>query len=92
LGGCGNLKKVPQTIGNMSSLSIFDLFNCKSIESLPTLIGVLKHLTELKLGGCENFKGVPQTIGNVSLSILDLFDCKSIKSLPTIIDDMKHLT
>jgi len=31
-----------------------DLTFCKSIQSLPTTIGDLKHLTKLKLGGCEN--------------------------------------
>jgi Leucine-rich repeat (LRR) protein len=60
--GCENLKQVPQTIGSISSLSILNLFHCKSIESLPTTIVDLKHLTELWLGGCENLKEVLQTI------------------------------
>jgi leucine-rich repeat protein SHOC2 len=70
-----------------------DLFDCKSIESLPTTIVHLKHLTQLLLGGCENLKELPQTIGNISsLSILDLSRCKSIESLPTTIVHLKHLT
>jgi Leucine-rich repeat (LRR) protein len=76
----------------MSSLSILDLFNCKFIQSLPTIIGDLKHLTKLELGGCENIKEVRQTIGNISsLLILDLSYCKSIELVQTIIDDLKHL-
>jgi Leucine-rich repeat (LRR) protein len=72
LRGCENLKELPQTIGSISSLSILDLFHCKSIESLPTTIVHLKHLIELKLRGCENLKELPQAIGNIcSLSILD---------------------
>jgi leucine-rich repeat protein SHOC2 len=67
-----NLKKFSQTIGSISSLSILDLSYCKSIQSLPTIIGDLKHLNKLLLGGCENLKELPQTIGNVSsLLILD---------------------
>jgi Leucine-rich repeat (LRR) protein len=72
LGGCENLKELPQTIRNIFSLSILDLSRCKSIESLPTTIVHLKHLTELKLGGCENLKELVKTIKSISsLSILD---------------------
>jgi len=41
-----------------------DLFWCKSIESLITTHGDLKHLTKLDLVGCINFKELPQSIGN----------------------------
>jgi hypothetical protein len=69
-----------------------DLSYCKSIESLPTTIGNLKHLTKRKLGGCENLE-FRQSIGNIfSLSILNLFDYKSIESLLRTIGDLKHLT
>jgi leucine-rich repeat protein SHOC2 len=50
---CENVKELPQSIENISSLSILDLSRCKSIESLPTAIGDLKHLTKLLLQGCE---------------------------------------
>ncbi|CAK9877693.1 unnamed protein product [Sphagnum jensenii] len=87
------MKQLPRTIGNISSLSILDLSYCKSIESLPTTLGDLKHLTELLFQGCENLKELPQTIGNISsLSILDLSSCKSIGSLPTTLGDFNHLT
>jgi hypothetical protein len=35
---------------------MLDLFGCKCIQSLPTTIGELKHLTKLWLWGCENLK------------------------------------
>jgi hypothetical protein len=38
----------------MTSLPILDLFYCKSIKSLPTTIGDLKHLNKLLLQKCEN--------------------------------------
>jgi hypothetical protein len=56
LGGCDNLEELPQSIGGISPLSILDLCDCKSIESLPTTIVDLKHFTEIWLGGCENLK------------------------------------
>ncbi len=70
-----------------------DLFYCKSIETLPTTLGDLKHFIELKLQQCENLKELPfQSIGRISsLSILDLSYCKSIKSLPTTLGDLNTI-
>jgi leucine-rich repeat protein SHOC2 len=64
LGGCENLKELPQTIGNISSLSISDLSYCKSIESLPTTLGDLEHLTELLLARFGKFKELLRSIGS----------------------------
>jgi hypothetical protein len=69
---CEHFKELLQTIGSIFSLSILDLSYYKSIESLPPIIGDLKHLNKLLLGGCENLKKLFQTIGNISsLLILD---------------------
>jgi leucine-rich repeat protein SHOC2 len=93
LEGCTNLKELPQSIKSVSSLSILDLSYCKFIESLPIIIGDLKHLTKLLLGGCTNLKELPQSIGSIFLlSILDLSNCKSIESLPTTLGDLNYLT
>jgi hypothetical protein len=43
--GCTNLKELPWRIGNLTSLSMLDLAYSESIESLPTTIGQLQHLT-----------------------------------------------
>jgi Leucine-rich repeat (LRR) protein len=56
LEGCQNLKELPQSIGNISSLSILDLSYCKSIESLPTTLGDLEHLINLLLIGFGKLK------------------------------------
>jgi Leucine-rich repeat (LRR) protein len=56
LGRCQNLKEVPQAIGSISSLSILDLSYYKSIESVPTTIGDLKHLIKLSLARFGNLK------------------------------------
>jgi hypothetical protein len=52
------LKEFPQNIASLS-LSILDLFGCKSIESLPTTIGQLQNLTKFRLARCENIKELP---------------------------------
>jgi leucine-rich repeat protein SHOC2 len=93
LQGCENLKELPQTIGNISSLSILDLSYYKSTKSLPTALGDLKHLTKLCLQGCDNLKELAKTIQNISsLSIFYWSYCKSIESLPTTFGDLKHFT
>jgi leucine-rich repeat protein SHOC2 len=72
---------------------MLDISGCKSIESLPTMMGQLQHLTELWLVKCENLKELPQSIGSLlSLSMLDLSGCKSIESLPTTIGQLQNLT
>jgi hypothetical protein len=53
---------------------MLDLIGYNYIQSLPTTIGELKHLTKLWLQGCENLKEFPQSIASLfSLSILQLF-------------------
>jgi Leucine-rich repeat (LRR) protein len=53
---------------------MLDLIGYNYIQSLPTTIGELKHLTKLWLQGCENLKELPQSIASLfSLSILHLF-------------------
>jgi Leucine-rich repeat (LRR) protein len=56
LGGCENLKEVPQIIGSISALLTLDLSYYKSIESIPTTIRDLKHLIKLLLVGFGNLK------------------------------------
>jgi len=70
-----------------------NFYKCSLLNSLPTTIGDLKHLTKLLFQGCENLKELLETIRNIfSLSILDLSCCKSIESLPTTIVGLKNLT
>ncbi|CAK9873252.1 unnamed protein product [Sphagnum jensenii] len=64
--GCGNRREVLQSIAGFFSLSMLDLSLCKSIESLPTMIGQLQHLTKLLLVGCENLKEFPHSITSLS--------------------------
>jgi Leucine-rich repeat (LRR) protein len=64
LEGSENLKELPQSIGNISALSILDLSYCKSIESLPTTLGDLEHLIDLLLIGFGKLKELFLSIGS----------------------------
>jgi Leucine-rich repeat (LRR) protein len=90
---CENLKELPQNIGNLPSLSMLNLSNYRSIESLPTTIVQLQNLTHLLLQGCENLQQLPQSIASLSsLAMLDLYGYNSIESLPIMINQLQHLT
>jgi hypothetical protein len=89
---CENLKKLPQSIANLFSLSILDLSYCRFIKSLPIASDELKHLTKLWSQGCENPKELPQTIASLLIININLSYYKSIKSLSTTIGYLKHLT
>jgi hypothetical protein len=82
---CENLKKLPQSITSLFSLSTFDLFYCRFIESLLIASDELKHLTELWLRGCENPKELPQTIARLLIININLSYYESTKSLLTTI-------
>jgi hypothetical protein len=82
---CENLKKLPQSIASLFSLSILDLSYSRFIESLPIASDELKHLTKLWLRGCENLKELRQTIASLLIININLSYYKSIKSLSTTI-------
>jgi Leucine-rich repeat (LRR) protein len=72
---------------------MLNLSGYNSIESLPTTIGELQHLTNLRLTNCENLKELLQSITSLfSLSMLDLCSYNSIESLLTTIGQLQHLT
>ncbi len=62
------------------------------MESLPTTIGQLQHLTKLRLTSCKNLKELPQSVTSLSSwSMLDLSFYNSIEAIPTMIGQLQHL-
>jgi hypothetical protein len=50
------------------------------MESSPTTIDQLQHLTKLQLASCKNLQELSQSIASLSsLSMLDLSFCNSIE-------------
>jgi Leucine-rich repeat (LRR) protein len=89
--GCENLKEFLQSIGSLSSVSMLNWSDYRSIESLPTTICQLQNLTHLLLQRCENLQQLPQSIANLSSwTMLDLSGYNSIESLPTTINQLQH--
>ncbi|KAM5546375.1 hypothetical protein ABKV19_002515 [Rosa sericea] len=79
LGGCSNLKILPEMPGNLEVLWV----DQTAIEELPSSIWSLEKLHDLELQLCAELKNLPSSTCRLnSLSILDLHGCRSLESLP----------
>ncbi|KAM3704854.1 hypothetical protein ACJW31_03G037300 [Castanea mollissima] len=87
------LRALPNSIGNLKSLSHLDLSGTNFLGELPKSIGNLKSLSHLDLSGA-NFSGkLPNSIGNLkSLSHLDLSWANFFGELPNSIGNLKSLS
>ncbi|KAI9184989.1 hypothetical protein LWI28_003147 [Acer negundo] len=67
--------KLPDSFGNLKSLSYLNMENCSFIGSIPASIGNLTQLSYLYLGG-NNFSGhIPSSLSNLEqLNVLRLFE------------------
>lgn len=85
MSGCKNLTQIPD-LSEATNLESLTLNNCKSLVMLPSTIGNLQKLIELKMKGCTGLEVLP-TLGDVNLSslrILDLSGCSSLRTFPQI--------
>ncbi|MHA1370147.1 MAG: leucine-rich repeat domain-containing protein [Promethearchaeota archaeon] len=83
------LTSLPETIGNLQSLTYLNLHG-NLLTSIPQTIGNLKSLETLNLWN-NQLKSLPETIGNLkSLKELDIRWSK-LKALPESIGNLKNL-
>lgn len=95
----GNLKSLPETIGELKSLE--KLIITGNMRNLPESIGRLKNLKVLNLFGTSNLTSLPKSLGNLesleSFSIIGNSNCSldlrniPIKELPRSIGKLKSL-
>lgn len=84
----GNLKQLPECIGEFKQLRVLEL-DCL-LTSLPNNIGQLSNLIKLDLQ-FNNLASLPESIGNLSnLQTLNLFN-NSLTSLPNSIGNLTKL-
>ena len=84
----GNLKQLPECIGEFKQLRVLEL-DCL-LTSLPNNIGELSNLIKLDLQ-FNNLASLPESIGNLSnLQTLNLFN-NSLTSLPNSIGNLTKL-
>ena len=86
-----SIKEVPSSIDCISCLEIFDLSDCKNLESLPTTICKLKSLQSLYLSGCSTFKYFPEILEPMERLVELELDRTAIKELHSSIEKLVGL-
>jgi hypothetical protein len=59
------LRRLPETISNLTGLTSLDLSQCESLESLPDALFDKMQLYKLNLTGCRNLKHLPRAFLNL---------------------------
>lgn len=84
-----NIKRLPESIGNLKSLRVLEL-RWLSLEELPESIGNLTYLHKLDLT-YNWLQYLPQSIGNlINLRELILYG-NNLKALPKSVENLKNL-
>ena len=85
------LEKLPDSIGDLSSLKEFSLLGNINLKSLPDSLGNLKGLIHLSIDHSALEK-LPDSIGDLSsLKRLSMYNNFNLKSLPDSIGNLKNL-
>lgn len=80
------IQELPSSIGNLTSLLLIDLKNCKYLTSLPRIICLLKHLKTLTLAGCSKLEKLPEELGDLEcLRDLSLYGTAITQAPPSIV-------
>ena len=67
------ITKLPTSIGHLTSLSLLNIKDCKSLTCLPSTLSNLKLLKEMNITGCSKLEGLLEILGNAeSVKELDV--------------------
>ncbi|KAI5070102.1 hypothetical protein GOP47_0014445 [Adiantum capillus-veneris] len=88
---CGGVKKLPQSLGNLSNLHTLELAYCGSLKKLPQSFVRLNNLKVLYLRNC-GLEKLPETFGNLrGLERLSLEGCRWLQHLPESLGQLSAL-
>ena len=91
LSGCLKIKRIPEFMGNMISLSILHL-DRTAITKLPSSIAHLTNLASLHLRDCKNLVCLPSIICSFkSLEDVNLAGCSKLDNLPEDLWNLESL-
>ncbi len=85
------IRRLPESLGEMSSLKILDLFAEEGLKHLPASLGSLTGLEKLSLW-CAELTTLPDSIGNLKhLTYILLDTCINLSTLPCSICELESL-
>uniref|UniRef100_A0A1J3EBC4 Putative disease resistance protein n=1 Tax=Noccaea caerulescens TaxID=107243 RepID=A0A1J3EBC4_NOCCA len=84
------LKELPD-LSNATKLERLTVSGCQSLVELPSCIGKLHKLEELKMDLCNKLQVVPTLLNLASLAKVDLFGCRKLRRIPDFSRNIRQL-
>jgi hypothetical protein len=82
------LPELPESLGNLSTLTRLSVYECDKIHTLPESLGNLKNLSLLWIKQCASLRTLPEILGKLS-SLRDLqLDRVGLERLPASFTDL----
>jgi Leucine-rich repeat (LRR) protein len=89
---CPNIKKIPQSFGNLTCLKFVMIIGCGMLEELPPEFGNLTQMREINLIGCESLQQLCEFPTKMQyLTMLKIIGCPVLKFLPATLGNLHRL-
>ena len=86
------LKRLPESVGELRSLTTLDLGWCVKLEQVPASVGALKELRRMSLYGCRGLTTLPESVRALrALEDLSLAYCLGLLELPKSVWELTWL-
>lgn len=90
---CAIITMLPESLGQLTSLTTLDLSRCDALTGLPESLGQLAALTTMNVSYCRTLTGLPASVGQLtSLKTLDIDCCISLTELPVSLGFLEDLS
>ncbi|KAL5763562.1 hypothetical protein ACOSP7_019826 [Xanthoceras sorbifolium] len=85
--------RLPNSIGNLKSMTVLNLESCNFIGSIPASLGNLTKLTDLTISSNNFSSCIPPSLSNLqSVTTLDLSYNHFVGTIPEIFDNLTQLS
>ncbi|XP_054775713.1 disease resistance protein RPV1-like [Prosopis cineraria] len=91
LENCFNLRRIHESVGNLTTLRHLNLTLCRQLTELPEDISGLKHLESLCLSDCFELKSLPGNMSNLKSLRKLIADRTALVELPGTIFHLEKL-